>query len=210
MRTIHKIQQFFIFGLVVGATSTASGDLILASTASASSEFSSGYVAENTINGSGLPAGFNETDIHSTYESGNHWTTNGSDPQEAWILWGFDSAQSLNGMFVWNHLSNNIASNAGYEPVLADLTLLDSGDNVLLFLDDFSLTPDTAGAAEFVSFGASFDNISSVLFEVEAVQSSNNFTGLAEVAFQAVPEPNSTAVLISGVFLTFIGRRRKK
>jgi hypothetical protein len=212
MKANQIFKQILVLALIVGANSAVNGDVVQPNSALASSEFSSSYAAENTINGSGMSTIFDETDTHQFYTAGNHWTTASSTlPEDAWILWGFNSGQSLDGMFVWNHLSNNIASNPGYEPVLADLTLLDSSDNVLLFMDDVSLTPDTGGVAEFISFGFIVDNVSSVRFEVEAVQSSSDFTGLAEVGFRtaAIPEPSSTVVILAGCMaLAGVNRRR--
>ena len=153
-----------------------------ADTATASSFFDGSYLPTNTINGSGLPGGFGPSDIHADYATNNHWTTaSGTDPLDQSIEWGFNTAQTLGGVYIWNHLSNIIASNSQYEPTLFDLTLKDSGGNTIFFFDDVSLTPDTGGESESFTFDAPVLNVSSVLFEVEQTQGSPNFTGLAEL-----------------------------
>jgi hypothetical protein len=52
----------------------------------------------------------------------------------------------------------------------------------LALFDDVSLTPDTDAAQAF-SFGSVLAGVVSLRFDVEAVQSSPSFTGLAEVLF---------------------------
>lgn len=183
-----------------------------ANSATASSFFDGNYVPTNTIDGSGLPGGFGPSDIHANYAQGNHWTTaSGTDPLDQFIEWGFTTAQTLGGIYIWNHLSNIIASNAEYEPTLFDLTLKDSGGNTIIFFDDVGLTPDTAGASESFTFDAPILNVSSVLFEVEQTQGSPSFTGLAEVLFDdsvisgadvtlsAIPLPAGVWMLLAGI-----------
>ncbi len=196
--------------LIVLAPATAGAALVQPDTASASSAFSGSYVPQNTINGSGLPAGFTPADAHANYGGGNHWTTSGAAPTDQFITWGFDAPVTLGGIHIWNHRSNVIAANPGYEPVLFDLTLFDSASNVLLYWDDVALLPDTAVAQTF-GFGGLIANVSSVRFDVEATQSSTSYTGLAEVAFStsAVPVPGAAWLLgsaLAGVIL--VTRRR--
>lgn len=74
-------------------------------------------------------------------------------------------------------------------------------------------------AAQAFFFGSSIAGVSSVRFDIEAVQSSTTFTGLAEVAFSSVstsaaaPEPATLALLATGL-LPIVGavvrNRRKK
>lgn len=172
-------------------------DFIQPDTAVASSEFISGFDgrAVNTINGSGLPAGFGPADVHADYGSGNHWTTLSGNPTEQFIIWGFAIPQFLDTIYIWNHLSTvPPANNSGYDVTLFDLTLFDSSDNVLLALTGINLAPDTATSQSFV-FGPTA-GVSSVRFDIRAVQnSSTQFTGLAEVGFNVVPEPPSLLLL---------------
>lgn len=197
----------------------AQATVINADTVSASSVFNSNYLAENTINGSGLGgADLNVVDpttiAHDDYAEGNHWTTSGSSPTDQWIRWAFDTDQTLGGIYVWNHRSNVISANSGYEPTLFDLTLYDSSDAVLLNLNNVALLPDTA-VAQLIGFNTLVSGISSILFEIEAVQSSPSYTGLAEVRFEtdlvsSVPLPAALPLLAGALgALGLIGRRRR-
>jgi hypothetical protein len=95
-----------------------------------------------------------------------------------------------------------------------DLTLFDGSNNILLSLNDQALAPDNA-FAQRIDFALT-SNVSRVRFDIEAVQSSPNFTGLAEVAFDtqsylapAIPEPASWLMLITGFGLTGAAMRRR-
>ena len=203
--------------------STASqAAVISADTATASSEFSGGYVAENTINGTGLSTAGDPTATHADYVFGNHWTTRANDVLGASISWGFSGGASVGGIYIWNHLSNIIASNPGYEPTLFDLDLLDGSDNVIASFDDIDLSPDTNMAQAF-SFGEIFADVSTITFTVEEVQGTTPFTGLAEVLFDdsfqiqgatdigavsPIPLPAGLP-LLAGAFGLLFGLRRR-
>jgi hypothetical protein len=73
------------------AAQSANAALISPDAATASSQFSGSYVAENTINGTGLPVNFTAVDAHADYAQGNQWTTNGSAPTDESITWTFNS-----------------------------------------------------------------------------------------------------------------------
>ena len=203
-------------GLLVAVASPLQAAFVQPDTASASSFHSAPYVAENTINGSGLSGAADETSTHAPYSSasgGNHWTTAGGTATDADITWGFSSAQTLYGMYVWNHQSNGgLASNPNYDVTLFDLTVFDSGLNVLLSLNDVSLAPDTA-TAQFFDFGGALNNVSSVLFEIEAIQGSSPFTGLAEVGFEteaiAVSSPATLSLIATAAFGLLLRSRRR-
>lgn len=182
----------------------------------ASTQFSGSYLAINTINGSGLTgAGTDINEAHDEYDQGNHWTTTNSNPLVQWIDWTFSSPVTMGAAYIWNHQSNGgLAANPGYEVTLFDLTLFDGSDNILLSLNDRSLQPDNA-FAQRIDFALT-SNVSRVRFDIEAVQSSPNFTGLAEVAFDtesyinsAIPEPASWLMLIAGFGLTGAAMRRR-
>jgi len=154
-----------------------------ADTATASSEATASYVAENTINGSGLSSANDPSATHADYFPGNHWTSNSISPLDQYIDWGFNTTQTLGGIYIWNHGSNGgIAANSGYEPTLFDLTLYDDGDNIIESFDDVALAPDTNISQAF-AFSSLITGVTRVRFDVEAVQSTPNFTGLAEVLF---------------------------
>lgn len=193
-----------VLTLTLSVVNQVEAGLIQPNSAVASTEFTAGFDgrAVNTINGAGLPPGFGPTDAHAAYASGNHWTTTGGPPTAAFITWSFTTPQVLDTIYLWNHQSTlPTAANSGYDVTLFDLTLFDSSNTVLLTWNDVGLAPDTATAQSF-SFGGPIAGVSSVRFDVEAVQSSLSFTGLGEVGFNsvgaaAVPEPSS--LLLFGI-----------
>lgn len=191
-------------------------------TASASSEFSSGYLATYTIDGSGMPAGFDETSTHATYMFGNHWTTIQGDTVGAFITWGFNAPTAVSGVYIWNHLSNGIASNAFYAPTLFDFELFSSAGS-LLKLSSVAMAHST-NTAQFFGFGALIENVTSATFtvlETRNEKESGNvlrpFTGLAEVLFtndvKAPPTPiplPASAWLLGGALAALAGARRRR
>ena len=197
------------------AAQTANAALISPDGATASSQHSSSYAPGFTIDGSGLPAGFTASDAHADYAGSNHWTAASGDLLNAYITWTFSTPQALSAIIIWNHRSNIIAANPGYEPTLFDLTIRDAANNILLSWDDEDLAPDTATGQTF-SFGQTINGISSVRFDVEAVQSSTTWTGLAEVAFDdarvnAIPVAPALPLLLTGLAgLVALGAKGKR
>lgn len=177
-----------------------------------SSFFSAEYKPENTINGSGLPGGYTASSTHAAYANGaggNHWTSAAStQPLDQFITFAFDVAQDLTSFIMWNHQSNGgISTNGGYDVTLFDLTFYGAdGTTVLFSLNDLVAQPDTATGQVF-NF-AVVEGVSFVRFDIEGVQGSNDYTGLGEVAFVAVPEPGTMtlgAIALGGLML----RRRR-
>lgn len=195
----------------------AAGATIIKPTgATASTVFSASYLPTFTIDGSGLPNPTDITAAHASYTTGNHWTTaRGTDPLAQWIDWTFAAPQTIGAAYIWNHRSNNIASNPGYDVTSFDLTFFDLADNVLLVLNDRALAPDTA-LAQRIDF-ALVTGVSRIRFDIEGVQSSPSFTGLAEVAFDTrsfvtdpIPEPATWALMISGFAIAGAAARRRR
>lgn len=195
----------------------AEAGFIQADTALASSELGSDYVALNTINGSGLTTGFGPTDAHDVYAAGNHWTSSGVfEPTDDFITWGFTTPQVLDTIYIWNNYQPNDppADGTGNDVTLFDLTLFDASNSVLLTLNDVTLIMDTATAQSF-SFITPIANVSSVRFDVEAVEASID-TGLAEVGFNnpnvpVIPEPSSLLLFAFGATgLIGYARRRRE
>jgi hypothetical protein len=211
-----------VIGLLTAAAVTAAvaeAATIQPTSVTASSEFIIGFdgAAVHTIDGSGLPIGFTPASTHDAYASGNHWTTNsGTVPSASFINWFFAAPQTLDRMYVWNHQSTTpTAANPGYDVTQFDLTLFDAGDNVLLAISNVLLAPDTA-TSQTILFGAVIANVSRVLFDIDTVQSSTTFTGLAEVAFEtatpggpgSVPEPATMTLLGLSAVAALAARRR--
>jgi hypothetical protein len=219
--------KYAFIAACVTAPLVAQAAVVKPDTARASSEFSATYRAENTINGTGLTGdGTDVTEAHAPYSNayeakvdafGNHWTTRGSAILDQWIVWAFDTPTLLGGIYIWNHESGGgLASNSGYEPTLFDLELFDANGNSLFRLDDEMLEPDNTFAQAF-SFGDHY-LVTEARFDVEAVQSSTNYTGLAEVAFDTeviggttvVPVPAALPLLATGLAALGAVRLRRR
>ncbi|MFT3683878.1 MAG: hypothetical protein QM783_02940 [Phycisphaerales bacterium] len=190
---LHHIAALSACSLLAAA---ASAQFITPNSATATSEFSGSYVIGNTINGSGLPANFTIADAHATYVAGNHWTTQSGHTIGESATFSFSQAQTLGVFHMWNHRSNNIASNGSYEPVLFDLELFSgpgaTGSSLLLLTNVVAL-PNVATGQSF-PFNVTAD-VRSVKFTVRATENNNvsPFTGLAEVRFGPCVEPTITA-----------------
>jgi hypothetical protein len=204
-----------IFGGLAAITcASAHAQLFQPNSAVAGSTFSSpDYNIANTINGSGLASGFTPSTPHADYTNagtGNHWTTasNAITAGNAWAEFSFTSPVTIGTFHMWNHRSNGIASNGLYGVREFNLKLYDSSNNLLFQLLNQGALANVATAQ---SYGfAPVANVSKVRFEILKNGQPNNssFTGLAEVAFEAVPEPGSMAALGLGV-IAFLKRRRK-
>ncbi|MBC8012208.1 MAG: PEP-CTERM sorting domain-containing protein [Burkholderiales bacterium] len=215
VRPSHSARALALL-LLLAFNSSARAEFIRPDSATASTEFTSGFDgrAINTINGSGLPTSFSPSDAHADYATGNHWVTTGGTPTNEFITWEFSTPENLDTIYLWNHRSTlPTAANSGYDVVLFDLILRDASNQVLLSLQDVSLAPDLA-TAQAISFGGTISGVSSVRFDIEATQSSTTYTGLAEVGFNraaAVPEP-STATALAGaaalIWTSLLRRRR--
>ena len=202
-----------LLAVVSLAAGSANAMLISPDGATASSRHSGSFDPRFTIDGSGLPVNFTAADAHADYASNNHWTAANGDLLNADITWTFNNPQSLSAIVIWNHRSNGFAANPGYDVTSFDLTVRDQSNNILLHWDDMALQPNVA-TGQTLSFGSMLNGVSSVLFEVEAVESSTTWTGLAEVAFDdtiitsAVPVGASLPLLATGLASFAAVRRR--
>lgn len=179
--------------------------------ATALSQFSGGYDIGNAIDGSGLPLGFGPSSVHATYASGNHWTTasNAINNGTAKATFAFNNDVTIGTFYMWNHLSNGVASNSLYAVTLFDLVLKDSGNNVLYSILNQSALPNVHTAQ---SFGfAPVSGVRTVEFSILAngQPTNNSYTGVAEVAFDTESVPEPTVMGILGLGLVGLVKRRK-
>ena len=156
--------------------------LIRPDSATASSEWSSGYLIEYVIDGSGLPDDFGPDDAHADYVSGNHWTTTDGDVEGAWARFEFDQAVTLDTFWMWNHRSTSPpAYSTNYAVTRFDLEFFDGDDQSLQEVTDLQANPGVTTAQE-ISFGEVQD-VRAVVFTVRENAGEPDVTGLAEVAF---------------------------
>lgn len=205
------MKKNLMVALVGALPFAASATLIQPNSAIAGSEFSGSYDIGNTIDGSGLVGGLNLTSTHSNYAIDNHWTTQSGAiaTGSAWAEFKFNQPQHLFSFVLWNHRSNIISANPNYAAREFNLKLMDSANNTLLALSNVPAVGGTEKAQIF-DFAPTM-NVSKVRFEILKNGNTNptiSYTGVGEVAFQAVPEPASMLALGAG--LAVIARKRRK
>lgn len=196
----------------------AGATLVRPDSAVAGSEFSSAYDVASAIDGSGLPAGFDPTDLHATYTTNNHWTTKTGAiaAGQAWAEFSFDELQTLGQFHLWNHRSNGVASNPYYAVTRFDLVFKDAAGATLRVLDDLAAVGGLgSGAAQTFAF-APVTGVKTVRLVIEANSTPPgwtgvNYTGVAEVAFDTtspVPEPATALTAAAGLAALLLRRRR--
>ncbi len=157
-----------------------------ADSATASSEWSSAYLVEYAIDGSGLPDDFGPDDVHADYSQNNHWTTADGDVEGAWARFEFDDPVTIDTFWMWNHLSNSpTAYSADYAVSLFDLEFFDAEDNSIAELTELTAQGNTFTAQEY-NFDT-MEDVSAVLFTVRTNEGEPLVTGLAEVLFSFTP-----------------------
>lgn len=191
------------------ASAAAHAALFQPDSATAGSEFSGNYLIDFAINGTGLPDPFTPSDVHATYARNNHWTTRSGAlaAGTAFADFFFDTPKTVGTFYLWNHLSNGIASDPGYAVTLFDLELFDAADNPLGSITNVAADPDFFAAQAF-GF-APIDNVSRVKLTILANNGSPQYTGVGEVAFDSlrIPTPASAALLAAAAL---VGTRRRR
>ena len=204
---MHTITVSAIAAALLAASAQAA--LFQPDSATAGSEFSGSYDIGNTIDGSGLPSPFTTLDVHGTYVVNNHWTTQRGAlaAGNAFADFFFDTPKTVGTFYLWNHLSNNIASDPGYAVTLFNLELFDAADDPIGSITDLVADPDVFSAQAF-GF-APIDNVSRVRFTILNNNGSPDLTGVAEVAFDTlrIPTPASAALLATAGLIGTCRRR---
>jgi hypothetical protein len=188
-----KHAAFLALSVSLATPHLVQADILRASSATATSEFSSSYDIGNTIDGSGLPANFGLLDAHATYTTNNHWTTATNRTIGESATFSFTMPAPVGGFHMWAHRSNGIASNPHYAVTRFDLVFRDAGGAVLATIPNLVGVPGVAIAQTYV-----FDviqNVKTVQFIVRATANNNvsPFTGLAEVLFDTCITASASA-----------------
>lgn len=164
---------------LAGGATSARAQLFAPDSAVASSQFSGSYDIGNTIDRSGLPANFSFNTPHATYTTNNHWTT-AAFPTNPNATFSFNEPKDLRQFYLWNHRSNNIATDPNYPVKRFNLVFLNADGSEISRLDDL---PASQGVprAQIYTFGV-VSGVSAV--RVEIVENfGSRFFGFAEVAF---------------------------
>jgi hypothetical protein len=208
MRVLFAAIGLVGFGAVA---STSQAALFQPDSATASTQWSASYDIGNTIDGSGLEVNFTPVSVHATYVQNNHWTTADGNTVGSFADFYFNAPVTIGTFHMWNHLSNGVASNDDYAVTQFDLLFFDDQNNLLFQLLDQSALAHVHIAQSYVF--APVDNVSRVHFlvdetmqELQTPRNGTDITGLAEVAFESIPEPASALLLVAGAAL--ILRRR--
>ena len=188
---------------IVLAAPSAHAALIIPTGVVASS--TSAGSADETINGSGLNAPFDETATHDTL---NYWQ-GGVPGIGTTITFDLGNSYNLTGTYIWNY-NNPDSSPRGFTDF--EIYVGGSGDPTAstLITASAQISQNSIGApntAEFESFVAS--NVRYVRFRSLAT-GANDRVGLGEVRFDGtlVPEPSSFALLGLGGLALLLRRRR--
>jgi hypothetical protein len=187
-----KHAAFLALSVSLAAPFSAHADIVRATSATATSEFSSSYDIAQTIDGSGLPANFGLLDPHATYTPGNHWTTATNRTIGESATFSFTNPSPVGGFHMWGHRSNGVANNPHYAVTRFDLVLRNAAGTVLATIPNLVGVPNVLTAQTYAF--TVVENVKTVQFIVRATANNNSspFTGLAEVLFDTCITASST------------------
>lgn len=224
------------WGSVCAATvlfaASVSAEMITPDAVYASSWFNSPEtVPGNLINGSQ----FNDTGnpLTSTINVGNFglWHAGdvpgsilpapGNPPVVAdqWVAFEFDTPQLLSKAYIWQSAQHGVAALLGRG--VKDLNILYSTDGAVSFSNALTTSSTTLNIGsshttgnvepvQVVEFSGPIAGITHIAFDIISAHSgaTNEYVGLSEVRFEAVPEPTSLALLGLGGLMMIKRRRR--
>ena len=129
------------------------------------------------------------------------------------VTYTFSSTVDLDGLLFWNYneyWNGNLYNDRGI--VSSDITINHDGGSFTLQDVAFTQTPGgtsntQTSVAQQISFGSDFMGVTSVVFD-DITSTSTGQTGWQEIAFTAVPEPSSSALLGLGGLALMLRRRR--
>jgi hypothetical protein len=129
------------------------------------------------------------------------------------VTYTFSSTVDLDGLLFWNYneyWNGNLYNDRGI--VSSDITINHDGGSFTLQDVAFTQTPGgtsntQTSVAQQISFGSDFMGVTSVVFD-DITSTSGAQTGWQEIAFTAVPEPSSSALLGLGGLALMLRRRR--
>lgn len=169
--------------------------------------------AEYVVNGAGFDAGF-----HSINPEGTMWLNTGSfaapNDLEPEITFDLGSVQDVASMKVWNYNETleGRPELLGRGVGAADIMI--AGEDLVFSTLIAGQQFDIAPGLENVDFGQSIDlNASARYIKLDILSNAggdNNFVGLSEVQFFPVPEPASLGMLLTGLSILAVRKRRRQ
>ena len=145
----------------------------------------------------------------------------GSNPSTTEVLtFNFDGAYDLTGIYLWNYNRDGANNNRAIRTFSIEFSTDNGGSwtpvatAASLGIGDFNQLPGTAGSGaeayvpvQLESFSSTQSGVTNIRFSGLTTYGSTSYVGLAEVRFQAIPEPS--ALLLCGAGGLLLLRRRR-